>query len=54
MICRTVKLNPFHTTPESQRQMDNLAKQARKKFEEGALASPFFEPIRSEPWRKKG
>jgi len=53
-ICRTVKLKPFHTTPESQRQMDKLAQQARKKFEEGGMTSPFFEPLRSEPWRKKG
>lgn len=53
MICRTVKLKPFHTTPESQKQMDKLAQQARKKFEEGAVSSPFFEPLRAEPWRKK-
>ena len=53
LICQTVKLKPFHTTPESQKQMDKLAKQARKKFEEGGITSPFFEPLRSEPWRKK-
>lgn len=53
MICRTVKLKPFQTTPESQKRMDKLARQARQKFEEGGMTSPFFEPIRSELWRKK-
>jgi cytidylate kinase len=53
MICRTVKLKPFQTTPESQKQMDKLAHQARKRFEEGDISSPFFEPLRTEPWRKR-
>jgi len=52
-ICSMVKLKPFQTTPESQRQMDDLAIEARKKFEEGRVSSPFFEPIRTSPWGKK-
>ena len=52
-ICNMVKLKPFQTTPDSQSQMDELALEARKKFEEGHVSSPFFEPIRTSPWRKK-
>ena len=52
-ICNMVKLKPFQTTPDSQKQMDKLALEARKKFDEGQVSSPFFEPIRTSPWRKK-
>jgi cytidylate kinase len=52
-ICNMVKLKTFQTTPDSQKQMDELALGARKKFEEGHVKSPFFEPIRTSPWRKK-
>ena len=53
MICNTVKLNPFQTTPESQKIMDHLIHEAKEKLEKGPKQSPFFEPMRASPWRKE-
>ncbi len=53
MICNTVKLSPFQTTPESQKTMERLIQEAMKKLEKGPKQSPFFEPIRASPWRKE-
>jgi 2-polyprenyl-3-methyl-5-hydroxy-6-metoxy-1,4-benzoquinol methylase len=53
MICNTVKLSPFQTTPESQKTMERLIQEAMEKLQKGPKQSPFFEPIRSSPWRKE-
>jgi len=53
MICNTVKLSPFQTTPESQKIMERLIQEAMEKLEKGPKQSPFFEPIRASPWRKE-
>ena len=51
-ICSAVKLKPFQTTPESQRQMEQLVQEAREALKKISL-HPFFEPMRASPWRKK-
>ena len=53
MICNTVKLSPFQTTPESQKIMERLIQEAMEKLEKGPKQSPFFEPMRAGPWRKE-
>jgi cytidylate kinase len=53
MICHTVKLSPFQTTAESQKQMDELVRDATEKLKGGTDLSPFFEPMRDTPWRQK-
>ncbi len=50
IICNTVKLKPFQTSPESQKLMDKVALEAREKLEEISKTSPFFEPLRESPW----
>jgi cytidylate kinase len=52
MICNTVKLSPFQTTPESQKTIERLKKEAMEKLEKGPKQSPFFEPLRESPWKK--
>ena len=51
-ICTVVNSKPFQTTPESQKQMDELLRDAREKLKEVSL-KPFFEPMRESPWSKK-
>lgn len=53
IICNTVKLKLFQTTPESQKLMDTLALEAREKLEEISIKSPFLEPLRERPWGKR-
>ena len=53
MICNTVKLSPFQTTPASQKIMDDLVDEALKALEKSSGQSPFFEPMRDGPWQKK-
>lgn len=52
IICDTIKKKVFQTTPESQKQMDNLLAEAHKKLKDASVKSPFFEPLRVSPWRK--
>jgi cytidylate kinase len=52
MICNTVKLNSFQTTPESQKTIELLIQEAMEKLENGPKQSPFFEPMRGNPWQK--
>jgi cytidylate kinase len=51
MICDTVKLGPFQTTPESQKTMERLIRKAMEKVKKGPKQSPFFEPMRDNPWQ---
>lgn len=53
MICNTVKLSPFQTTPESQKIIERLNQEALAKIEDGPKQSPFFEPMRESPWKNK-
>jgi hypothetical protein len=53
LICQAVKLKAFQPTPESQNQIEKLAQEALLKLEEKDHISPFFEPMRDSPWRKK-
>jgi len=53
MICQTVKLEAFQTTPESQQHIEALAQEALLRLEEKDHVSPFFEPMRDSPWSKK-
>lgn len=53
LICQTVKQTAFHTTPESKARIEEMAEEARSKLEDKDLVSPFFEPMRDGPWRKK-
>ncbi len=52
MICDTIKKKAFQTTPESQKQIDNLLADAQKKLKDASVKSPFFEPLRTSPWKK--
>ncbi len=52
-ICQIVNLKPFQTTPESQGKIEKLAHQARLELKQKSKLSPFFEPMRDKPWRKK-
>lgn len=52
LICKTVSMDAFRTTPESQQQIDRLAKEAREKLEKDAGKTPFFEPMRPGPWHR--
>jgi cytidylate kinase len=51
-ICSAVELKPFQTTPESQKQIDDLVREAREKLKEFNM-KPFFEPMRDSPWSKR-
>ena len=51
-ICDIIKKKAFQTTPESQKQMDNLLVEARQKLKDASAKSPFFEPMRVSPWRR--
>ena len=51
MICQTVKLKAFQTTAKSQLQIEKIASKARSEIKN--LVSPFFEPLRGNPWGKK-
>jgi len=51
-ICDRIKKKAFQTTPESKKQMDNLLVEARQKLKDASAKSPFFEPLRSSPWRR--
>ncbi len=53
LVCQTVKLKAFQTTPESQQKIEILAQEALKKLEEEDHKPPFFEPMRDSPWSKK-
>ncbi len=53
MICNTVKLDPFQTTPESRKIMEGLFQAAMEKLEKGPKQSPFFEPMRGNPRQNK-
>ncbi len=53
IIFNTVKLSPFQTTPESQKKMDGLVDEAKKRLERDPGLSPFFEPMRGSPWKTK-
>ena len=53
MICNTVKLSPFQTTPESQKMIERLSREAMTKLKKGPKQSPFFEPMRESPWDKE-
>jgi hypothetical protein len=53
MICRTVQLEAYQTTPKSQKHMEKLAREALQKLKEKDTISPFFEPMRDSPWSKK-
>jgi cytidylate kinase len=53
MIRRTVQLSAFQTTPDSQRQIETLAREAQEKLREDCHKTPFLEPMRAAPWCKK-
>ena len=53
IIFNIVKLSPFQTTPESQKLIDGLVVEAKKKLKTGPGLSPFFEPMRTPPWKTK-
>jgi cytidylate kinase len=53
IIFNTVKLSPFQTTPESQKIIDGLFVEAKKRLEGDSGSSPFFEPMRAAPWKTK-
>ena len=53
LICQTVKQPAFQTTPESKAQIEKMAEEALSRIEDNELVSPFFEPMRDSPWRKK-
>ena len=53
MICNAVKLSPFQTTHESQKIIERLIQEAVEKSEKGPKQSPFFEPMRGNPWQNK-
>ena len=53
IIFNAVKLSPFQTTPESQKIMDGLVVEAKKKLKTEPGLSPFFEPMRTPPWKTK-
>jgi len=53
LICQTVKHTALQTTPESKARIEKIAKKALSKIEDKDLVSPFFEPMRDSPWRKK-
>jgi cytidylate kinase len=53
IIFNTVNLSPFQTTPESQKLMDGLVVEAKKRVERDTGLSPFFEPMRATPWKTK-
>ena len=53
IIFNTVKSSPFQTTPESQKIIDGLVVGAKKKLETKPGLSPFFEPMRTPPWKTK-
>ena len=53
MICQTVRQTALQTTPESKARIDKMAEEALSKLEDKDLVSPFFEPMRDSPWRKK-
>ena len=46
MVCQTVKLKAFQTTPESQKIIRELAREAMSKAKDIEDTSPFFEPMR--------
>jgi cytidylate kinase len=53
MICNTAKTDRFQTTPESQKQMDQLLREARQQLKElSGETAPFFEPLRGGPWKR--
>lgn len=52
IICDAIKKEAFQTTLESQKQMDNLLAEAQKKLKDASVKSPFFEPLRTSPWKK--
>jgi cytidylate kinase len=52
LICHAVRLEPFRTTVESQKQMDYLVRSATEELKKETLA-PFLEPMRGAPWRRK-
>ncbi|UCH24000.1 MAG: cytidylate kinase-like family protein [Deltaproteobacteria bacterium] len=53
IITNAVKLSPFQKTPESQKIMDDLVDEAKKRLERDPGLSPFFEPMREGPWKAK-
>jgi cytidylate kinase len=53
LICQTVKVKAFQTTPESQKRIEELTQEALLKLEDKDLLSPFFEPMRDNPWGRK-
>lgn len=52
MICRSVRSERFQTTPQARAQIETMAREAREKLK-GFTTSPFFEPIRATPWKKR-
>lgn len=52
MICRTAQSEAFQTTPESRTLLETMAREAREKLK-GMTASPFFEPMRAGPWKRR-
>lgn len=53
LVCQTVKLNAFQPTTKSQKLIEKLAKEALSKSEDINNISPFFEPMRDNPFSKK-
>ena len=53
LICQTVRQTAFQTTPKSKARIEKMAGEALSKLEDKDLVSPFFEPMRDSPWRKK-
>lgn len=51
MICQTVKLKAFQTTSKSQLQIEKIASEAHSEIKN--RVSPFFEPLRDNPWGKQ-
>ena len=53
-IVNFVRKNHFQTKPESQRHMEDLLGEAESALKAFSTATPFFEPMRESPWRKRG
>jgi cytidylate kinase len=52
MVCQTAKLKAFQPTPESQKRIRQLAREALSEAKDIGSSSPFLEPMREEPWSK--
>jgi cytidylate kinase len=53
LICQTIQQTAYQTTPDSKARIEKMAEEALAKIEDKDFVSPFFEPMRDSPWRKK-